>query len=53
MNNELLLLIFALLGTVVGYLIGNSKGRGLLGAGLGFFLGFIGWIIIAVIPAKK
>jgi hypothetical protein len=36
-----------------GYLIGNPKGYGVLGAVLGFFLGIIGWIIVAVIPAKK
>ena len=49
---EIVLLFFIVVGPVVGYLIGNSKGRGVLGAVLGFFLGFIGWIIIAVVPAK-
>jgi preprotein translocase subunit Sss1 len=32
----------------VGYLIGDSKGKGGLGFFLGLILGFIGWIIIAV-----
>ncbi len=50
---EILFLLFAIIGPVVGYLIGNPKGYGILGAVLGFFLGFIGWIIMAVIPAKK
>ena len=34
---------------IVGYVIGKSRGRPLAGAVLGFFLGWIGWIIAAVI----
>ncbi|MFK7918087.1 MAG: hypothetical protein AB8G14_08430 [Ilumatobacter sp.] len=50
---EILFLLFAIVGPVVGYFIGKPKGYAVLGAVLGFFLGFIGWIIMAVIPAKK
>ena len=35
-----------------GSLIGRAKRRPVLGAVLGFVLGFIGWIIVACIPAK-
>ena len=34
---------------IVGYMIGKSRGRPVAGAVLGFFLGWIGWIIAAVI----
>ena len=50
---EIALLFFAVVGPIVGYLIGNPKGYGVFGAVLGFFLGIIGWIIVALIPAKK
>ena len=36
------------LGGGVGYAIGNSKGQGTAGFLLGLLLGFIGWIIVAV-----
>jgi len=49
--NPLLSLAGMAIGAVVGYLIGNRKGRGVLGAVLGGLLGCIGWIIVAVIPA--
>jgi hypothetical protein len=42
-----ILIVWALCG-VVGYLIGNSKGRGAEGALWGLVLGLIGLIIIAV-----
>ena len=50
---ESFILIGTLIATLVGLLIGRAKGRPLLGAILGFFLSWIGWIIVAVIPAKK
>jgi hypothetical protein len=42
-----ILLIYAGVGGLIGYAIGNSKGRGTEGFWLGFFLGIIGWIIVA------
>lgn len=42
MDSPIFFLVIALAGTVVGYLIGNSKGRGVLGAVLGFSLGSSG-----------
>jgi len=46
------LIIIALLAFngIVGYLIGNTKGRGTLGFWLGFLISIIGWIIVAVLP---
>ena len=41
------LLIYAGIGGLIGYAIGNSKGRGTEGFWLGFLLGIIGWIIVA------
>lgn len=42
------LVFWALLGGGVGAAIGTSKGRGVAGFWLGALLGFIGWIIVAV-----
>jgi hypothetical protein len=42
------LILWLILGPLVGWAIGNPKGRGVEGAGLGFLLGVIGWIIVAV-----
>lgn len=36
------------IGGGVGFLIGKGKGRGAMGFWLGALLGFIGWIIVAV-----
>ena len=36
----------------VGYVIGNAKGRGADGFALGVLIGFIGWLIIALLPEK-
>ncbi len=41
--------VWFILSTGVGYLIGKSRGRAALGAVLGFFLGWVGWIIAAVV----
>jgi hypothetical protein len=41
------ILFWAGVGGLIGYAIGNSKGRGTEGFWLGFFLGIIGWIIEA------
>jgi hypothetical protein len=42
-----------IVGPLVGYLIGKNKGLGGLGAVLGFFLGIIGWIIVAVMKPRN
>ena len=43
---------FALLGPLIGALIGRTKGRGLAGFFLGLLGGFVGWIIIGLLPRK-
>jgi uncharacterized membrane protein (UPF0136 family) len=43
----IVLLVWAGVGGLIGYAIGNSKGRGTEGFWLGFLLGIIGWIIEA------
>jgi hypothetical protein len=50
---ELLIVLFIVSFPVVGYLIGRTKGRPVLGAVLGFFLNVVGWIIIAVVPPRS
>jgi hypothetical protein len=46
--------IGTIIGALVGWTIGNTKGRGLDGALLGGFLGIIGWLIIAFLkPAPS
>jgi hypothetical protein len=52
-NFVLFLLIGAVIGAGVGYAIGRAKERPGLGLVLGLFLGWIGWIIIAVIPRRS
>ena len=47
------LLVGAAIGAAIGFLIGNRKQRPVLGLCLGLFLGFIGWIIIAIVPRKS
>lgn len=52
LTDNWILLVFPLwflLSTIVGFMIGKSRGRGALGAVLGFFLGWVGWIIAAVV----
>lgn len=44
----ILLLISALIGTGIGAAIGSQKDRTLDGAILGFLLGPIGWLIVAL-----
>ncbi len=46
-------LIGGLVFGAIGYFIGEKKGRALLGLVLGFLLGIIGVIIIALIPKAK
>ena len=46
------LVIIWLLCSVVGAIVGNSKGRGAEGAILGLVLGFFGVIITIFLPAK-
>jgi hypothetical protein len=47
------LLLWAAVGGGVGALIGKSKGLGGTGFALGLFLGFIGWIIVAVMEPSQ
>ena len=47
--STVLILIFLAIQTAGGYLIGRKKGRPLLGTTLGFFLGLIGWLILAFV----
>ena len=52
LTDNWILLVFPLwfvFSTIVGYMIGKSRGRAALGAVLGFFLGWVGWIIAAVV----
>jgi hypothetical protein len=44
--------IVLIIGAIVGLFIGERRGRPLAGAVLGAVLGFIGWIIIALIPPR-
>ena len=50
-NNTVLFLFvgWMIFSPLVGFMIGKSRGRPVAGAVLGFFLGWIGWIIAAVI----
>lgn len=53
LTDNWILLVFPLwfvVSTIVGFMIGKSRGRSALGAVLGFFLGWVGWIIAAVVP---
>lgn len=43
-----LVVVWCVLGGVIGRVIGNGKGRSNEGFWWGFFLGWIGWIIVAV-----
>ena len=43
------LILFWIFDAGIGYLIGNRKGRPVLGVTLGFVLGLIGWIILALV----
>ena len=45
-------LSFCLLMVAIGGLIGQRKGRPVVGIVLAIFLGPIGWIIMALIPKK-
>ncbi len=49
----IILLLWLGVGGGVGYLIGKSKGQAGAGFALGFFLGFIGWIIVAVMEPSQ
>jgi len=46
----LLILLWALIGGLVGYAIGKGKGRPEAGAIWGALLGVLGWIVIAAGP---
>lgn len=52
MSAVLIVLILIVIG-FLGYQIGLRKGRPVLGACLGFVLGLIGLVIIAIIPRKQ
>lgn len=45
-------LFWIIVGALVGFLIGRSKDRPVLGFFFGLILGCIGWIIMLIIPAK-
>ncbi len=47
------LIIWLIIGTLIGALIGQSKGRTGAGAFMGFLLGPIGWLVIALGPSRK
>jgi len=49
MSDTAVFVIFWLIQAGVGYWIGHGKGRPWLGLALGFFLGVIGWVIMAFI----
>lgn len=44
-----ILLAWVVLGPIVGYAIGKPKGQGGSGVVLGLLLGFIGWIVVALL----
>jgi hypothetical protein len=46
-------LALALVGGAVGYAIGNNKGQGAVGFWLGLLLGFVGWIVVAVMEPSE
>ncbi len=46
-------IFWVIVGGIVGYLIGSSKNRPVLGLILGIFLGCIGWIIMLFVPTKQ
>ena len=48
MSVWILLLFWCAIGGAFGYAIGDGRGRGTTGFWLGFCLGFIGWIIVAL-----
>lgn len=43
-------LFWCVIAGFIGMAIGQSKGRGPLGYVFGFFLGIVGWIIVALLP---
>jgi len=49
----LYIIISSLVSGLVGGLIGKNKGMGGLGFVLGAFLGFIGWIIVALLKGEE
>lgn len=48
---QALIILWELTALIAGAIIGNRKGRPMLGWGLAILLGWIGVIIIAVLPA--
>ncbi len=48
----ILLVVWAAFG-IAGHVIGKTKGRAVTGGVLGVLLGFIGLIIIALLPKKR
>ncbi|MBI5883523.1 MAG: hemerythrin domain-containing protein [Elusimicrobia bacterium] len=47
------ILLWVVSGAIVGFIIGRSKGRALLGAGLGAALNIVGWAIMALELFRK
>jgi len=51
---EAMVFMMLIMGPLIGWYIGHSKGRSFGGFILGFFLGPIGWIIIGLCgPTEK
>ena len=49
----LIIIIFWLATSFIGWLIGRKKGRGLAGFWWSFFLGIIGWIVAACLEPSQ
>jgi hypothetical protein len=53
MTDIILWIIGALIATLVGYFLGQQRGRAYDGSILGFCLGPLGWIIVLVMADKR
>ena len=53
MTDVVLWIIGALIATLIGYFIGERRGRAYDGSILGFCLGPLGWIIVLVMEDKR
>ncbi len=53
MENILFLAVAAIVGSIIGYLLGAIRGNGHAGLLLGFLLGPIGWLIVVAMNIGK